>query len=126
MVEYTTSISKYILLVGFINLVLLISIYFYNKKENNKMYFGLAIIYSIIQIGYRLFLYFFNSYGIIGSISKISLAHLYYDNIIALVISVILCFITSFYILKQSYKFNGNINYIGILLILVGLYTGVL
>jgi len=126
MVDYSLSISKYIVFVGLINLALLFIIYIYNKKENNKMYLGLAIIYTVIQVAYRYFLYIFNSYGLIGVISKVSFAHLYYNNLIVMLISLILCYITIFYILKLSSKYQGNINYIALILIAIGLYTGVL
>jgi len=127
MIDYSMDITKYIVFFGIVNVIIFISIYLYNKGENSsRLYSGLAVIYAIIQIGYRLFLYYFKSYGIIGSFSKISIAHLYYNNLFVLAISIVLCFLLTYFILNLSRKIKGNINYLGILLILIGFYSGIL
>ncbi|MBN2853774.1 MAG: hypothetical protein JXQ23_13650 [Clostridia bacterium] len=127
MITYDMDVNQYFVLVGFINIILFLSIYFYNKREqNSKLQLSLAIIYTLIQTIYRFFLYYFKSIGIVATVSKFNLAHLYYTSIPFMIISLVACFIMTYFIMKMAQKNRGNINYLGILLILIGFYTGVL
>ncbi len=127
MIDYSIQSSEFIFFFGGLSILSLLIIYFYNKKaDTGRMYISLAVIYSTIQIAYRLLLYHFKSYGVIGGFSKFSITHLYYDNIYYLIISIFLCLILTYLILWSNHKIKGNINYIGLILLIIGLYTGIL
>lgn len=127
MIDYNIEINQFAVFFGGISILSLLIVYFYNKKtDNGRMYISLAIIYTTIQIAYRVFLYYFKIYGIIGDFSKFSIAHLYYNNIYFLLASLVLCFLLTYIMLRTTHKIKGNVNYVGLLLLLIGLYTGIL
>lgn len=127
MIDYTIKVNEFIFFFGGLSIISLLVVYFYNKKaDNGRMYLSLTIIYTVIQTAYRLFLYYYKSHGIIGDFSRFSISHLYYNNIYYLILSLVLCFILTYLMLRTTHKIKGNINYLGLLLLLIGLYTGIL